>query len=127
MKFVEVAWYGLIPGPSGNTNVNSKLVTFSRFNGYVNQAFPRIPRLLIQLDPVVGCFNRGFAADKKVHIYIIVLMCIGITRHRGNEPGDIGGTARTVKPRASCMLTGGFERIRIEEEVAFHRYSPPLR
>ena len=103
--------------------MDGECVTSLRLDAHGGLAGPRVLRLLDKLDLVRTRFDRGLATDEQIHVEGIILVGVRETRHGRNEPGDIRGAARTAKPGAARVTAGRFQRVRIEEPVAFHRNS----
>ena len=55
---------------------------------------------------------------KQIHIHVLVLHRINISRQRGDKTTDIGRAAGTTEPRLALMLADTFQRIGIEKAAS---------
>ena len=53
LEFIEITWHRIIPGPTGDTNVNGECITFLGLDADIDYAFPGVPGLLSQLNFIV--------------------------------------------------------------------------
>src|SRR5439155_25691935 len=109
---IEVAWYRLIAGPTGNADFDREVAWAIGCDGHLHRAVPRILRRLDDLHVAIAERDVRGAACKQIDVERRALLCVEIAGHRREEARDVTRAARDAEPRTARVLAVRLERVR---------------
>ena len=115
---VQVTGNYLITHPSRNTDFHCKLSGIVFVDTDSDITVPRIMSGLLQRNSLTLYLQVRSIGHKQIHIHVLVLHRINISRQRGDKTTDIGRAAGTTEPRLALMLADTFQRIGIEKAAS---------